>query len=529
MLTYLRIQDFVIIESCELSYGDGFTVLTGETGAGKSIVVDALALLLGKTGSDKWIRNGCDTAVLEGVFEWTNPPEAMAEYISDGQCIIRRILTRGKTGRIQINGQTVPLKLVRDLAPQLAVIIGQHTAATFTDAMALALVDKQFSESEQAVLAAYQTAWQGYQAKRRDLAQYTQQIQQVQDQTEFLTFKRDDIAVHQFEPGEDERLTDIKKQLSRRDKQVHVYRAVSDQLGTLNQLIEDIQRTTRSEPDLAPVDQVCEQIVPLLDTALDHVLSTQRSMDALDGDIDAIEARLDCIFKLKTKYKAQSVDALLEQLATVNAQLALITGDDAGYKACQTECDALYATVMDLGQQIHAIRWSHARQLATRIEANVQDLDLVGARVDLVITEQPCGPLGISQCCIQASLNAGQPLQPIAAVASGGELSRLLLAMICANLNESDIPLTVVFDEIDAGIGGITGHGIGQKLAALAAHHQVLCVTHLAQVAQQANHHFYISKTNAQAVWQVASLSNADRKAELARMIGGKATLDELL
>jgi DNA repair protein RecN (Recombination protein N) len=101
--------------------------------------------------------------------------------------------------------------------------------------------------------------------------------------------------------------------------------------------------------------------------------------------------------------------------------------------------------------------------------------------------------------------------------------------MICANLNKSDIPLTVVFDEIDAGIGGITGHGIGQKLAALATHHQVLCVTHLAQVAQQAKHHFYISKTNAQAVWQVASLSNADRKAELARMIGGKATLDELL
>lgn len=529
MLSYLRIQDFVIIESCELAYGDGFTVLTGETGAGKSIVVDALALLLGKTGSDKWIRTGCETAVLEGVFEWAAPPEAWVKYVSDGQCIIRRVLTRGKTGRIQVNGQTVPLKTVRDLAPHIAVIIGQHTAATFTDAMALDLVDKQFSASEQTLMKNYQAAWQTYKEKRRVLAQYEEKIQQVQEQTEFLTFKRDDIAAYNFEPGEDEHLADIKKQMAHRGKQTRVYQAVSDQLARVSQLIQDIQRTTRSNEALSQVDQACEHIIPLIERSVDHVLSTQRSMGALDANIDTIESRLDCMFKLKTKYNAQSVDALLEQLEIVCNQLALVSGDDAGYQACQSECESVYETVIDLGRQLHASRNTHAKHLSKRIESNVHDLDLMGATVRVVIAEQPCGPLGITHAHIQASLNAGQPMQPIASVASGGELSRLLLAMICANLNQADAPLTVVFDEIDAGIGGITGHGIGQKLAVLSTHHQVLCVTHLAQVAQQAHCHFYINKTNADSLWQVVELSEGDRKSELARMIGGKATLDELL
>ncbi len=536
MLSHLRIQNLAIITDCELNLGLGFSVLTGETGAGKSIIVDAISLLMGQPSSEDWIQSGQEWASIEGTFILENPPESLASYLEPGDpLIIFRKISRKKDNICRINNQTVTLKTLKSAMAEIINIIGQH------EHMHLLSPDKQLqwldamSSKIPTLKAQYTDQFQVWKAHQKTLSELQTQHHDLAQRKEFLAFQCQDIASHDFKPGEEDHLNDIRKALQNHHKISQLHSTALSHLDTLQaeegQLSKALLALSAFDPQLATL---IDKLAPFSDSLneMHHQLSlAAQNNQQLDAqNIDDVEARLDTIFKVKTKYHQPSLEALLDHYNTLQIQLDQVENNDDYRAKVEAQRDTARATLNTLGNTLRSERQATAKTLIPTLVQALTELHFTQPQFDIVfIPLETPQDTGLDAVSFTLSPNPGEPLKPLAKIASGGELSRIMLAIKTIFSMSNPVP-TLIFDEIDTGIGGLTANKIGNFLHRIAEQNQVFCITHLPQIARLADHHYQVTKTvqDKRTHTQVQSLSPTEIKAELHRMVGGEIVLSQI-
>jgi DNA repair protein RecN (Recombination protein N) len=547
MLLELRAENYAVIDHAIAGFGPGLNLLTGETGAGKSILVDALALLMGQKASTDVIRHGADRAVLSCVFESTPGAELILEangIDAEGSEIIlrREILENGK-GRVFVNNQAATVAVLRQLAPELALIHAQsETISGFDQAQQRALLDRFGGIA----LDAAEQAWGRWREIEERLTEIEHDEQDRLRLADLWSFQAREIQSAAAQPGEDEALETEKRVLANAEKlQVAA-------VGANNLLYEDdasaeaaLSAAQKHLEELARYDAAFAESVRQLASVraiVQDVAGTVRdyadSIDASPQRLAEIEDRLALLDRLKRKYGAtlNEVIAFGEDAAR---RLAEVENGDDILKALRADLDKATVAYQAAARALSVERTAAAKKLEKLAEAQMNDLAMK-ARFQIAVTSAEDASAwtahGWDEVECRIATNPGEPIKPLDEIASGGEMSRVLLALKVsveeganrARNRKTQVPRTLVFDEIDIGVGGRAAEAVGQKLKALSRVQQVLCVTHLPQIAAFADQHFLIEKQEKQRRTQtsVRLLTPQERAEEIARMISG-ATVTE--
>ena len=535
MLETLSIHHFAIIDHCEISFKNGFSVLTGETGAGKSILIDAISLLLGKPAKETYIQTGHDTALIQGRIQVPLPLQkgAVTTYLDrDGSTdliVVRKLSRRGQN-QITLNGQMVNLKTLRDVMSPLISILGQHEFTHLLDPQHhMALLDLFSGPNLKTARHQYKTLYRRYQTLENTLHQGPQSLSEVEQKIDFLTFQYNELKDAHLVPEEEASLLSQKQQAKHHQKIGDGYLALQRHL---KQIEESTHLADREVTHLLDLQPQLTDLRGFLDGILTDISTFSRDTESYGHehrqqqplDINMLEQRLDTLFKLKAKFRVATTDDLLARQSDIETELSALKTRLMDRESIEKERLALHTELATLAKTLHQYREASAKDLTTSIETHLKDLNLnhTTFHIDLDFQEDYFGPEGSDRIQFMISTNPGEPLKPLLKVASGGELSRLMLAIQSVFYAHNPTPI-LVFDEIDVGIGGLTALQVGQKLQRLSESSQVLCITHLAQVAKFANHHFKITKTGTESGvrTEVAALSNTDQKEELSRMMGG--------
>jgi DNA repair protein RecN (Recombination protein N) len=537
MLLELRIRDLAIIRQVTLPLAPAFNVLSGETGAGKSIIVGALTVLLGERANADMVRTGAEKATVEGVFDVSAHREVLDALddrgldVEEGMLVLKREITPGRA-RAWINGTPVTASVLGAIGRLLVTVHGQHEAHTLLDAAAQrrwldAAADalelaKDVGVTHAAVVAAH-AAIAERTARQRDATQ----------RADFLRHIVDEIEKVQLLPGEDERLQDELQRLEHADE----LRALAEQVA--RRLEGDDDESSGVVPQLGVVQRLLAQLsridtgatrlAQLADEAAYALTELARDAAAYASGVELDPERLveaqrrrDVIFRLLKKYGPATAD-VLAQAESAREELRLVDGAEHDLRRLDAELLAAQTAFRDATAQLTAARAARARELAKTVTLQLPALGLPEGQfsVALVPREEP-GPSGAEDVEFRVALNAGHDVRPLARVASGGELSRVMLALASTQAAQGRVP-TLVFDEIDAGIGGRVGQQVGAALRALASRHQVFAITHLPQLASRAHHHIVVEKGTAAGVTStdVRIVTGDGRAQEVARMLGG--------
>jgi len=551
MLLELRAENYAVIDHAIAVFGPGLNLLTGETGAGKSILVDALALLMGDKASSDMVRHGADKAVVACVFEGTAGAEATLEangIDSEGPEIIlrREILSNGK-GRVFINNQPATVTVLRQLAPELALVHAQsETLGAFDQAQQRGLLDRFGNIFTENVAAVY-AQWRAVQQKLDDLERDEQDRLRVVD---LWSFQRKEIEGVNPSVGEDEALETERRVLSNAEKlyaaamSAHelLYEGTSSAETALRAAQKQIEELAHYDPQFQePAQQLASARAAVEDvsaTVRDYAENIQASPERLAE----IEDRLAALDRLKRKYGSTLADVVAygEEVA---AKLSEIENRDEILKTLRVDLKTAADAYRKAAQSLSAERTATARKLEKLAESQISDLAMkVRFAIAVTANEAPehWTTHGWDTVEYRIATNAGEPLKPLAEIASGGEMSRVLLALKVSveegaaktqAKKKTQVPRTLVFDEIDIGIGGRAAEAVGQKLKALSRAQQVLCVTHLPQIAAFADQHFLIEKKehSGRTKTSVRLLEDADRTDEIARMLSGATVTDTSL
>ena len=536
MLTHLSIKQFAVVTEAELAFGPGLTVISGETGAGKSLLVDALGLISGMRADSGVVRHGAERAELVAEFSLADTPIALAwlrdnELDEEESCQIRRVIRADGGSKAWINGRTVTLSQLADLATRLVEIHGQHEhQALMSKPSQLALLDAygRTDEPRAAVLAAARQ-WNALLQERDalsargDVAERTAWLEHQFAELDREALDADTIAKLQADHRRLAHATDLITAC-----EATFARVGGDEGPSLTRLLQqaryDLQRVSEHEPRLLDVDAMLDNAAIQIDEAL-VLLDRVRSDLELDPDaFEGLERRLSRLHELARKHRIAP-----EQLAAHRDSLAedLVVLRTAGQRVQQLdgEIDAAKAAWQRAAAVLTAARREAAQSLSDATTALIAELGMGGGRFDVALEplndERP-DPNGAERVEFLVAANPGQPARALRKVASGGELSRISLAIEVAALG-LDAVQTMVFDEVDSGIGGAVADIVGQKLRALGASRQVLCVTHLPQVAAKGHAHYRVSKAASEGITRsaVQKLDAKAREEELARMLGG--------
>jgi len=544
MLKLLRINNIALIPSLELELESGLTLLTGETGAGKSILIDSLGLLLGRRASTDLIRSGEERGSVEAVVQWEGS-EAWLEthgLLSDGQdVVLRREIHASGKGRATVNGALVPVAVLRELAPSLAVMHGQHEPQGlldphrhlelldhFTDTAGGVEVGRRYRE-----LREVEGALERLRLDRRE----------VERHREMLEFQAGEIDASSLVPGEEEALRVEKARLANAGHLAELsgeaYALLYDDeeaaLGRLGQVFRRVEDLAAIDPDFQPHLEARGGLMAQLEELALQLRGYQERLDVAPGRLDEVESRLALIERLERKYGA-SVEEVLAFGRRCREELEELGRPEEREATLEERREALAAEYLKAARALSRRRRAGAAELEKAVQKALGQLAMEQT-VFRVSFEPPSTAdargrehwteRGLESAEFLLSPNPGEELRPLARIASGGELSRIMLALQSVAHGESP-GVTMVFDEVDAGIGGRVAEVVGRKLKAASARQQVLCVTHLPQIAALADHHLAVRKRieGDRTVTLVESLSSEQRAEEIARMLGGEVVTD---
>jgi DNA repair protein RecN (Recombination protein N) len=544
MIKWFKISNIALAASVEMEFGEGLTLLTGETGAGKSILVDALGLLLGGRASPDLIRSGEEHAVVEGLLE---TPEARAMLEGHGlpvegdEIIVRRELHVSGKGKATVNGALVPVGVLRELGGRLVTIHGQHEPQGLLDPGAhRGLVDRHAGLSTAELAGLYRRLREidtELDTLRRDRRDWERR-------REMLEFQAGEIEQAALRPGEEEALRQEKKvqanagRLSTLAAEAYslLYEDEAAALGRLSQVYKRIDELASIDARFAEFATGRAGVVAPLEDLSYFLRDYRETLQLTPGRLDEIEARLALLERLKKKYGA-SVEEVLAFGARCRAELGPTGSADEREQALSVERSQVAASYFERASELSRKRRAAAKDLQKKVETELAQLAMERTRFRVQFdpdippadaTDTSCwGERGLEDAEFLLSPNPGEDPRPLARIASGGELSRILLALNAASGLEA-VGKTLVFDEVDAGIGGRVAEVVGRKLRAIAGRHQVLCVTHLPQIAALAEAHFVVTKRalKNRTVAEVQSLQADARVEEVARMLGGETITD---
>jgi DNA repair protein RecN (Recombination protein N) len=533
MLRTLSIRDFVIVEAIDLDLSAGFTVFTGETGAGKSILIDALALALGGRADASVVRDGAARADVTADFSCG--PDALAWLGSnalaseEGSVLMRRVIDNAGRSRAFINGTAATAAQLRELGELLVDIHGQHAHQSLVKAEAQrALLDNQagLQEDARAVAAAHR-AWRAMAGQREEFEKNARNVLMERERLEWQVGELEKLAV---KPGE---WAEIGSEHSRLANAASLIEGAQEALDAISESDESpmLSRLSALNQKIGKLADVDEGLKPVLD-AIDaaqiqmqeavYALNDYLSRVELDPDrLRQVEARLEVVHATARKFH-MSPDALPQELEALSAQLAQLA-DASDLDALRAREEKLKAAYMALAKKLSQARATAAVALGKSVSAAMQDLSMAGGRFDIALRACEPAAYGLEQVEFLVAGHAGTTPRPLAKVASGGELARIALAISVITSTATATP-TLIFDEVDTGIGGAVAEVVGRLLRRLGQDRQVLCVTHLPQVASQANQHFQVIKTTSGEKKTFSQIEPLDAKArveEVARMLGG--------
>ena len=532
MLSLLHIENIAVIECAEISFDRGFNVLTGETGAGKSIVIDAISAILGERAYRDMIRTGTQMASVRAVF--TGVPELPwfeengVEY--DSETVIQRQIHLDGKNVCRVNGSLVSVSILRKLGIQLINIHGQHdTASLFDEDNHLTMLDA-FADNQQ-LQADYQEKYAAVSALRREIDRMTMDEGEKLRRMETLRYQIAEIEKAELEPGEDEALEERRKILQNSEKLSDGLNDAAECLyggedsdgaaGLLAQAEYALSRLARFSDSFSSLHERVNDLKYQVQDIAEEVRDARDELSYSADELEEIEARLDVIHKLRRKYGA-TCDDILEYLDKAKKELDDIEFADDHLERLKGKLQKAEKQAWDAALVLRKNRKETAQKLSERILTELAQLDMPRVQFQCQFQEQELGSTGADAVAFYMSANAGEALKPLSKVASGGELARIMLAMKNV-LAEKDQVETLIFDEVDTGVSGRAAQKVAEKLRSVAAHKQVLCVTHLPQLAALADTHLLIAKSerDGRTYTTVTPLDLEGRKRELARIIGG--------
>ncbi|MGC2611578.1 MAG: DNA repair protein RecN [Candidatus Sulfotelmatobacter sp.] len=550
MLVELRLENYAVIDNAAVEFASGLNLLTGETGAGKSILIDALALLLGEKASSDVIRTGTDRAMLSAVFACEGEAEDVIEKVlehngldesEDGSLIVRREIAAGGKGRVFVNNQPATVAVLRLLAPHLATIHAQNESLLSFDAPArLALLDGFAGSQLEQVTAAFE-AWKGIRARIDDLERGEQDRLRLVD---LWIFQKREIEEARLQAGEDEQLETEKRVLANAEK---IYNAAMQAFDLLYEgdgsTTASMRAAQKQIEELARYEPKFQEALAALETARISVEDVGATVRDYAGGIHAspehlaeVEDRLAVLDRLKRKY-GPALENVIAFGADVARKLSEIENKDEILRQLRSELAKTGAEYLRAARALSKTRQDAARKLEKLVEAEINDLAMKSTfRIQMTTGEEEgnWAAAGIDDVVYMIATNPGEPMRQLEHIASGGELSRVMLALkvsVEAGLHPplgkkrqgSTNQRTMVFDEIDTGIGGRAAEAVGRKLKALARANQVLCVTHLPQIATFADQHYVIEKKDrgGRTRTSIRAVVGDERTEEVARMLSG--------
>jgi DNA repair protein RecN (Recombination protein N) len=539
VLLELRVENYAVIDSLAVEFAPGLNLLTGETGAGKSILIDALALLLGDKASSEVIRHGADKAVISGVFE--SEGRALAKLLEEngiepdeGQIIVKREVAAGGKARVFVNNQPATVALLKQLAPFLASIHAQNENILAFDALArLSLLDA-YAGIHLDDLAGKFAAWS---ALRRRLAEMERDEQDRLRMVDLWTFQHKELESAQLQPGEDQKLEAEKKFLANAEK-VHsaattaydlLYDSESSAISQLALARKHLEELIRFDPSFEEALVSLQNARLAIEDVSAGVRDYAQNIDASPERLVQVEDRLAQLDRLKRKYGA-TVEEMISFGEEVARKLNEVENREEIIGRLKKELSAAGEAYLTAARAISKRRHAGARESQKLVEAEINQLAMKSQfRVELSGSDEPenWGVSGFDRVAYLIATNPGEPLKRVEEIASGGELSRVMLALKAtvdaSQKSKAPVQKTLVFDEIDSGIGGRAAEAVGKKLKSLARASQVLCITHLPQIASFADHHYLIEKREAggRTRTSVRKLTAEQRTEEVARMLSG--------
>jgi DNA repair protein RecN (Recombination protein N) len=533
MLRFLRVRNFALIDQLELHFSDGFNLLSGETGAGKSMIVDALGLLAGAKASPEMVRTGETRAVVEAIFE-ADVQSALDRLGLDAETdeiIIRREISSDERNRVYINNQPSTVSALRELAPLLLDIHGQHEQQTLVDhASQLALIDA-FAESTD-LASQVRQIFTMIQAAETELTELTAEHARKIERLDLLSFQHDEIQKSDPKPGETEQARQDVGVLANAGKLLDaaargyeaLYESETSALSTIAQVQRAVRDAAQHDPRLQPISEQIEAARVALQDIAYGLRSYANQVDADPRELERLQARLAELERLHRKYGPD----LLEHLHKVRREMDSIGLTESKKDELQEKIGSLRRQYSDLATKLSKKRRSASKKLEAAVERELHSLAMPHARFTVSWTEvTPGRASGVDVPELLISANPGEDPWPLERIASGGEISRVMLALRTV-LAVDHRKKVLVFDEIDAGIGGKAAETVGQKLKDLSLRYQILCVTHLAQIAAFANHQYRIEKLvlDGRTVTRIEPLAGDARVEELVRMMSGSRVTD---
>ena len=553
MLQELSIKNFAIIDDLQISFSEGLTILSGETGAGKSIILQAVNLLLGSRAGASMIRSGADAAELEALFVISPESRTAAMMASHGYdpaegLLIRRIISVNDRHRIYVNGRLATIQVLAAITERLASISGQHAHQGLLKEDQHLLILDQFGGLPGDLLTLRNEVCAGYHA----ILPLIQNLHRLQtaalrqaERIDLLSFQKKEITEARIHSGED---LELDKDRNRLKHAGMLYQAVQDSIdnlyvgsGAVSERLSTIRKTmdkaAQIDPGLASFSTAIADVGFRIEDIVEGLRTYLLTIETDEGQLEAVEARIDLLLKLKRKYGG-SLNAVLTRLIEIEKELFDIEHLSGSLEETRSALAHHHSALCRASKSLSIRRIQAAAALAQRIETELAALKMPHTRFQIALRSTPAdagtdpfltsegkalSETGLDRAVFLIAPNPGEALKPLSQIASGGELSRLILALK-AILSNNDAVETVIFDEVDSGIGGGVAGVVGKKLLDLSGYHQVICITHLPQIARFGNHHFRIVKNvrDGRTATTIQVLNPEDRVHELARMLGGE-------
>jgi len=540
MLTHLHLQNFAIIDDLELSFSSGMTAITGETGVGKSIIIDAISLVLGGRAASDWVKHGekratitlnVDIRALKDAANWL----AEHELDQEEECILRRTISAEGKSSAFINGVPTTTQNLRNLGTLLIHLHSQHQSQQLLQPKEQLHLLDQFGKHE-SLLQAVEKTFAELQITEKKLKSLIEKNQSSTQRIEFLQFQVNEIEALELKPNEVDELEQEYKQLSNADKILDAGKSsldmIDDETGITHLLNQAIHRLEQSKESSAAFKNALTALNQALinteeaSSELNHFLS---DFDLDPERLNFIDQRLSTIHQVAHKHRVQASE-LAQFLETMQTELAEIAQGDDLIDSLKKSVETLQQQYDQQAKQLSDARIQNAKKLSAAVSQHIQNLGMPKGQFIVTLQARPARSAeGAEKAQFDINLNPGHAAQPLAKVASGGELSRISLAIYTITAKQQPTT-TLIFDEVDAGIGGETGNIVGKLLRQLAKSNQVFCITHLAQVAAKAHHHVVIHKevNKKQTQTTAMKLTEEERILEIARMTTGKSITDEM-
>lgn len=534
----MTIKNFAIIESLSLTFQEGMTVLTGETGAGKSIIIDALGLLVGGRGSADFIRHGEERLELQGLFALAEDNLACRNALiengidaSDDMVVLERSLFRSGKNSCRINGKLVTTVLLRQIGSKLIDIHSQHEhQELMNEEFHLSLLDRFASDKIKPALTKYQTNFKEYQTIEKEWQNWTKNERELAQRLDMLRFQQQEIENANLQAGEENRLLEQKNILANFEKLNEnlqgAYAAIQGEPGGLEfvgEAMRQMETAASIHTDYKAVSEAISSSYYMLEDSMSQIRQSLDQLEFQPEELNQIESRLNDLNQLKRKY-GKTIEDIIQYEQEISSEMEKLTDSESHVGHLETKLATLKTELTKQAATLTDIRKKAAVTLEKQIKQELNQLYMEKAifSVRFEANKMELTELGQDSVVFYMSTNPGEPLKPLAKIASGGELSRMMLALKTIFSRHQGIT-SIIFDEVDTGVSGRVGQAIAEKIYAVSVGSQVLCISHLPQVAAMANHHYYITKKvqNKRTTTSVTVLKGVEKVEEISRMIAG--------